>query len=102
MKGTIMTLLPNSFVTLFLAFFSVTLIGCKATDVSAEAASTAVSVRVADVAGGEALSNPLRFSGVVRASQGATLTFQVSGTLKERRVELGQRVKSGDVLARIY
>jgi RND family efflux transporter MFP subunit len=38
----------------------------------------------------------------VRASQRATLTFQLSGTLTERKVELGQAVEVGDVLARIY
>ncbi|HTN33211.1 MAG TPA: efflux RND transporter periplasmic adaptor subunit [Marinobacter sp.] len=97
-----MTLLPNSLATHFLAFCFLALAGCEAVDVSADTKPSTVSVRVSEVTGGEALSTPLRFSGIVRASQRATLTFQVSGTLKERRVELGQRVKSGDVLARVY
>lgn len=61
-----------------------------------------VSVRVSDVTGGQAQEMTLRFSGIVRSTQRATLTFQVSGTLKERAVELGQTVAAGDVLARVY
>lgn len=97
-----MTPLKKSFVTFFLIASSLMLASCKANDVPAETTPSAVSVRVSEVTGGETLSVPLRFSGIVRASQRATLTFQVSGTLKERRVELGQRVKAGDVLARVY
>ncbi|MGO1659887.1 MAG: efflux RND transporter periplasmic adaptor subunit [Marinobacter sp.] len=61
-----------------------------------------VSVRVSEVTGGQAQEITLRFSGIVRSTQRATLTFQVSGTLKERAVELGQTVAAGDVLARVY
>lgn len=64
--------------------------------------NTPVAVRVSAVTGGQMEEIPLRFSGIVRAAQRATLTFQVSGTLKERPVELGQTVKPGDVLARLY
>jgi membrane fusion protein, multidrug efflux system len=59
-----------------------------------------VSVRVAEVQAGQA-SEPLRFAGVVRARQRAELTFQVSGTLQQRLVEIGDPVKSGDLLARL-
>jgi RND family efflux transporter MFP subunit len=59
-------------------------------------------VRTAAVEGGDARAVSLRFAGIVRASQRATLTFQLSGTLTERKVELGQAVEVGDVLARIY
>ena len=61
-----------------------------------------VHVRTAAVEGGDARAVSLRFAGIVRASQRATLTFQLSGVLKERAVELGQTVAAGDVLARIY
>lgn len=57
-----------------------------------------VVVRTAEVLAGEALA-PLRFAGVVRARQRAELTFQVSGTLHERPVEIGQQVAPGEVLA---
>jgi len=82
--------------------------------VSSEAQEPAVAVRVAEVTGGvtggatggatggEHRDLPLRFSGIVRATQRATLTFQVSGTLRERAVELGQKVQAGEVLARVY
>lgn len=61
-----------------------------------------VHVRTAAVEGGDARAVSLRFAGIVRASQRATLTFQLSGTLTERNVELGQAVEAGEVLARIY
>lgn len=57
-----------------------------------------VVVRTAEVLAGEELA-PLRFAGVVRARQRAELTFQVSGTLHERPVEIGQQVAPGEVLA---
>jgi RND family efflux transporter MFP subunit len=79
----------------------VSLSGCNSS-ASEPAADQPVSVRVAEVTGGQVVEIPLRFSGIVRAAQRATLTFQVSGTLKERPVELGQTVKAGDVLASVY
>ncbi len=86
------------------------LVGCESTEPAAEKAgqqdrelgSQAIPVRMAEVTGGQAEGIPLRFSGIVQASQRATLTFQVSGTLKERAVELGQKVATGDLLARVY
>lgn len=91
---------------LALAVIPLLLAGCKASDVSSEAQEPAVAVRVAEVTGGATVGEnrdlPLRFSGIVRATQRATLTFQVSGTLRERAVELGQKVQAGEVLARVY
>jgi RND family efflux transporter MFP subunit len=88
---------------------ALTAVACsKAAEDSGAAASAtasgtaAVSVRTAAVEGGDARAVSLRFAGIVRASQRATLTFQLSGTLTERKVELGQAVEVGDVLARIY
>lgn len=94
-------LLP-SFAVVIAITAALSLAGCKAGDVSAETSKPGVSVRVADVTGGQIEGLALRFSGIVRAAQRATLTFQVSGTLKERAVELGQTVRAGDVLARVY
>ncbi|MFL1455211.1 efflux RND transporter periplasmic adaptor subunit [Marinobacter sp. DUT-3] len=76
--------------------------GCKSQETSPGSAVQAVSVRTAEVAGGQTEGIPLRFSGIIRATQRATLTFQVSGTLRERDVELGQEVSEGDLLARVY
>ncbi|WP_303291015.1 efflux RND transporter periplasmic adaptor subunit [Marinobacter sp. SS5-14b] len=91
--------LPLTFISLVLAIVS--LAGCRGG--TAESTDTeVVSVRVADVTGGQVEEIPLRFSGIVRAAQRATLTFQLSGTLKERPVELGQMVQPGDTLARLY
>lgn len=97
-----MTPLRMPVATVFLAFLSLLLSGCKVSDVSSEPEHQTVSVRVSEVTGGESRDMPLRFSGIVRATQRATLTFQVSGTLKERAVELGRKVQVGEVLARVY
>lgn len=61
-----------------------------------------VTVRTAPVSMGTQVAEPLRFSGIVQARQRATLTFQISGNLVERAIELGERVEAGDVLARLY
>lgn len=76
--------------------------GCKSSQSSEETRPDPVSVRAAPVTGGQTEGLTLRFSGIVRATQRATLTFQVSGTLRERAVELGQEVRAGDLLARVY
>lgn len=76
--------------------------GCKPTEPPAGAETGPVVVRTAEVTGGQTEGVPLRFSGLVQAVQRATLTFQVSGTLAERAVVLGQKVAAGDLLARVY
>lgn len=93
---------PFVLASALLAVLSVS--GCRGggTESGENAENTPVSVRVSAVTGGQMEEIPLRFSGIVRAAQRATLTFQVSGTLKERPVELGQTVKPGDLLARLY
>lgn len=93
---------PFVLASALLAVLSVS--GCRGggAESGENAENTPVAVRVSAVTGGQMEEIPLRFSGIVRAAQRATLTFQVSGTLKERPVELGQTVKPGDVLARLY
>ncbi|HEA51478.1 efflux RND transporter periplasmic adaptor subunit [Marinobacter antarcticus] len=76
--------------------------GCDAAGAPETPSEQAVSVRVSGVTGGQAQEITLRFSGIVRSTQRATLTFQVGGALKERAVELGEKVAAGDVLARVY
>lgn len=44
----------------------------------------------------------IRFPGVVRATQRASLAFLQSGYLAERRVERGDRVEAGELLALLY
>lgn len=59
------------------------------------------SVRVGEVQS-QRSARELRISGITRASQRATLAFLVAGTLSERPVDLGQSVKAGEVVGRIY
>ena len=80
------------------------LAGCTS-DLEGEAASAddlqvtrvrAAEVRVADQ------EAPLRFAGVVRPRQRATLTFQIGGVVRERPVEIGDAVAAGAMLARLF
>lgn len=87
-----------SLVVLSVLLFS----GCKSSEPAPSKSVTPVTVRAAEVTGGQTEGVSLRFSGIVQAAQRATLTFQVSGTLREQAVELGQTVKTGDLLARVY
>lgn len=61
------------------------------------------TVQKVEVAAVETTSTPrsLRFPGTVRSEQRARLSFQVSGRLAERPVEIGDRVKAGQTLARL-
>lgn len=58
----------------------------------------------ADAAAGvqPAVTEVLRFPGVVRAVERATLTFQVAGVLRDRPLNIGQRVAAGAHLAALY
>ena len=58
----------------------------------------AKTVRVADVQRRDT-SRAFALTGVTRAAERAVTAFQVSGTLAERPVELGDSVDRGDVLA---
>ncbi|HDZ57426.1 MAG TPA: efflux RND transporter periplasmic adaptor subunit [Pseudomonas xinjiangensis] len=66
-----------------------------------QTARAAVPVRAAEVSR-SAETEPLRFAGVVRSRQRASLTFQVGGVLSSRAAELGQIVEAGQALAKIY
>lgn len=57
-------------------------------------------VRVIALSGAQTIKS-VELSGEVRPRIESRLGFQVGGRLAERRVDLGQRVKAGDVLARI-
>lgn len=69
----------------------------------AEASGTeprAKRVRVAAVAQSDAVKE-LRLSGVVTAKQSAALAFTVGGRMVSRAVDLGDRVRRGQILARL-
>lgn len=58
------------------------------------------AVKVMTVGASEA-SSDLEFSGEVRARTESTLGFRVAGKVLNRPVEIGQRVKSGELLAQL-
>ena len=68
---------------------------------TASPASEIVTVRTASVAQLETVQT-LRFAGTVRPRQRASLTFQMGGVLRERLVELGERVTADQPLGRVY
>ncbi|MEX0604859.1 MAG: efflux RND transporter periplasmic adaptor subunit [Marinobacter sp.] len=84
------------------AFTFIVLTACGQTESAQEPEQVPVTVRTALVSTGTQVAEPLRFSGIVQAQQRATLTFQVSGNLVERAIELGEKVEAGDTLARLY
>lgn len=87
---------------LVLSLLAALIAGC-AESVSAPATpANAITVRTAPVSTNETAAEPLRFAGIVQARQRATLTFQVSGTLRDRPVELGEQVEPDQVLATLY
>lgn len=61
----------------------------------------AISIRVAAV-DQHSSDDTLRFAGISRARQRATLTFQVGGVIQSRAANIGQQVLAGQVLAQLY
>lgn len=63
--------------------------------------TVAVPVRVMEVQsdGGEQL---LRFAGVARPRQRATLSFQVGGSIETRVAQIGHLVEENEIVARLY
>lgn len=60
-----------------------------------------VPVRIAGVSQISS-DDTLRFAGISRARQRATLTFQVDGVLRSREADIGQHVATGQRLAQLY
>lgn len=86
--------------------FSVILTACgQSADGNASAPDPdidqAIPVRVAGVSQRTG-DDTLRFAGISRARQRATLTFQVGGVLQSRDADIGQQVAAGQILAQLY
>ncbi|AYG67451.1 MULTISPECIES: efflux RND transporter periplasmic adaptor subunit [unclassified Rhizobium] len=80
------------------AAFALTLSGCN--EKKEEAAEVIRPVKVVEIAQADT-TRKLDYSGAVRARTEMNLGFRVSGKIVERKVDIGQRVKPGDVLARM-
>ncbi|WP_428423801.1 efflux RND transporter periplasmic adaptor subunit [Pararhizobium sp.] len=74
------------------------LAGCS--EEKAETKEIVRPVKVVEIAAIDT-SRTLSYSGTVRARTEMNLGFRVNGKITERLVDIGQRVKSGDLLARI-
>ncbi|WP_315927751.1 efflux RND transporter periplasmic adaptor subunit [Mesorhizobium sp. SP-1A] len=70
------------------------------TEAKTEAVETIRPVKVVEIASADA-GRELVYSGAVRARTEMSLGFRVPGKIIERLVDVGDRVKPGDVLARI-
>ncbi|OBZ94854.1 hemolysin secretion protein D [Pararhizobium polonicum] len=66
----------------------------------AETAEVVRPVKVVEIAAADN-SRTLSYSGTVRARTEMNLGFRINGKITARLVDIGQRVKSGDLLARI-
>mgnify|MGYP001036966525 FL=1 len=65
-----------------------------------ETAEVIRPVKVVEIAKAD-MTRTLDYAGVVRARTEMNLGFRVNGKIIERKVDIGQRVKPGDVLARM-
>jgi len=91
------TCLRMSSVTL-LAAALLTLAGCS--EEKAETKEVVRPVKVIEIAQ-TSDTRTLNYSGSVRARVEMNLGFRINGKISERLVDIGERVKSGDLLARI-
>ena len=89
--------MPNSFVLRLLVLACVFLQACSK-PVPAEEPVRAVKVITV---GAEGIQSGLEYAGEVRARTESRLGFRVNGKLLRRQVELGQRVRAGELLAQL-
>lgn len=80
------------------AAVALTLSGCN--EKKEEAAEVIRPVKVVEIAQADT-TRKLDYSGAVRARTEMNLGFRVNGKIVERKVDIGQSVKPGDVLARM-
>lgn len=82
----------------FLAALGIGLSGCN--EKKEETAEVIRPVKVVEIAQADT-TRKLDYSGAVRARTEMNLGFRVNGKIVERKVDIGQRVKPGDVVARM-
>ncbi|WFU08351.1 efflux RND transporter periplasmic adaptor subunit [Rhizobium sp. CB3090] len=82
----------------FFATIALTLSGCN--EKKEETAEVIRPVKVVEIAQADT-TRKLDYSGSVRARTDMNLGFRVNGKIVERKVDIGEKVKPGDVLARI-
>ncbi|MGN6777913.1 efflux RND transporter periplasmic adaptor subunit [Rhizobium sp.] len=80
------------------AAFGLGLSGCN--EKKEETAEVVRPVKVVEIAQADT-TRKLDYSGAVRARTEMNLGFRVNGKIVERKVDIGQRVKPGDVIARM-
>ncbi len=80
------------------AALALTLSGCN--EKKEETAEVIRPVKVVEIAQADT-TRKLDYSGAVRARTEMNLGFRVAGKIIERKVDIGQKVKPGDVLARM-
>jgi len=92
---------PRVVLPIIVAIGAALVTGCDPSSGSETADAQPRAVRTEPVRVAEGIRE-IRLSGVSRAVRRATLSFLVSGTLAERPVELGQVVKAGELLVRLF
>ena len=91
-------MLPFVFLIAGTSAAALVLSGCS--EEKAETKDIVRPVKVVEIAAIDT-SRTLSYSGTVRARTEMNLGFRVNGKITERLVDVGERVKSGDLLARI-
>jgi membrane fusion protein, multidrug efflux system len=90
--------MPSAAGFALVAAIAVAAAGC--TEKQAENKEVVRPVKVVEIAKADT-TRALDYSGSVRARTDMNLGFRIAGKITERRVDIGERVKPGDVLARI-
>jgi RND family efflux transporter MFP subunit len=92
------TYIPSAAALVLLAAVGMLASGCQ--QKQAENKEVIRPVKVVEIAKADT-TRALDYSGSVRARTDMNLGFRINGKIVDRRVDIGQRVKPGDVLARI-
>ena len=80
---------------LFLAIIGVAVTACKEKTEIVEEVRTLKTITVSELATGQTR----KFSGIVRATDSSNLSFEVSGRVETVHVDIGDRVRKGQLLA---
>lgn len=88
----------KKYIALFLVLSSIGLVGCGEAQVAEKEKPIAVSVQAAK---GGGIENTNSFTGTTKVKDETSVTLEMSGTVEEIYVSLGQQVKKGDKLLRL-
>lgn len=98
MFSSVSTRLHSAIAASLLALIAIGAAGCN--EKQAEDKPVIRPVKVVEIAKADT-TRSLDYSGSVQARTNMNLGFRINGKITDRRVDIGQRVKPGDILARV-